>query len=421
MGFIDLGEITGTDPEPATASLWERWRRRAMVFGVAAVTLLACGAAETVREPPLHEVFSVPSTSHGRSDQQLVIDGDTLFRVYREGPTTYLARYDLAHHGRLAWRVQVDASVVGSLLLEGRWLLVQRYPGGPQGASVLTPTTMVFDAGTGAALWSTPGFLFARLGEDKGLFSQGTVLVGIDLASGRELWRRPQPEGGAALVGGSTPVAPWRIALTEGSTLRIVDLETGAVLRSREVGGDQGGAERFGGLFATPDALVLRRGPMYATYDPDTLEQLWTWSAPTVAWAMPCGRLLCEMTGPEVVAVDVRTGERRWSTPAEGLYIVGSILGGPRADGIRLVDATTGRKLLDLGRWVPLPGPRGPADRIAVSGIFAGDDWVGVADVPTGRIRSLGNLPGAGDERCVASDKYLVCTLISEKLTGWSF
>ncbi|WP_412540731.1 PQQ-binding-like beta-propeller repeat protein [Longispora sp. K20-0274] len=422
MGFIDLGQVTRADARPGPEP-WTRWRRRALALGVAAVTLLTCGAAETVRGSPLREVFSVPTGAHGRSDQQLVLDGDTLFRVYREGASTYLARHDLAAHGRLTWRVPVDASVVGSLVLEGRLLLVQQYADVTKDPA---PTTMAFDAGTGAPLWTIRGFLYAGLGGEKGLISQGSEMVGIELATGRELWRRPQPGGGAALVGGSAPVAPWRIATTEGSTLRVLDLETGAVLRSRDIGPDQG-PERFGGVFATPDALVLRRGPTYTTYDPDTLEQLWTSASAQVAWAMPCARLLCEMTGRDVVAVDVRTGERRWTSPVEGLYLSGMGLVGPRGGGTRLIDTATGRQLLDLGRWVPLPGRetlRGepaPADRIAVSAIFDGVDWVGVADLRAGRIRPLAPVKGAGDERCVASAKYLVCTLISEKLTGWTF
>ncbi|MGY0232679.1 outer membrane protein assembly factor BamB family protein [Longispora urticae] len=429
MGFIDLGELTDGEPEPPSAGpLWTRWRRRVQVLGLVAVTLLTCGAVETARVPPLHEVFSVSSPSRGRSDQQLLIDNDNLFRVYREGATTWLASYDLTRSGRRLWRVPVDASAVGSLVLIGRRLFLQRFPAGQptDDGALLTPVAMAFDKGTGASAWSVEGFPFARLGEDKLLFSRGNDLVGVDAATGRELWKRSPGEGGAALVGGETPVAPWRVAFAEGTTLRIVDLESGQVLRSRDLGPDKGGANRFGGLFATSKALVLRQGSSYTTYDPETLEQLWTASAPESEWAMPCGELLCQMSGPEVVAVDVATGRTRWTTRTDGLYLTGAgvngaMLGNARGTGIRMVDAATGQELLNLGRWTPLPGHDGSAGRLALSGIFEGVDWVGVADVGSRRIRPLAKLPGAGDETCVASEKYLVCTLISEKLTAWTF
>ncbi|MEV6523525.1 hypothetical protein AB0M43_16360 [Longispora sp. NPDC051575] len=429
MGFIDLGELTGGESEPASAGPpWERWRRRVQVLGLVAVTLLTCGAVETARVPPLVEVFSVSSPSHGRSDQQLLIDGDDLFRVYREGATTWLASYDLTRGGRRHWQVPVDSSAVGSLVLYGQRLFLQRFPEGQptDDGALLTPVAMAFDKGTGASAWSAEGFPFARLGEDKLLFSRGSDLVGVDVATGRELWKRSPGEGGAALVGGETPVAPWRMAFAEGTMLRIVDLESGRVLRSRDLGPDQGAVNRFGGLFATATALVLRQGSSYTTYDPETLEQLWTTSAPESEWAMPCGKLLCQMSGPEVVAVDVVTGRTRWTSRTDGLYLVGAgvngaMLGTARGTGIRMVDAATGEELLNLGRWTPLPGHDGSVDRFALSGIFEGVDWVGFAEVGSRKIRPLAKLPGAGDEKCVASDKYLVCTLITEKLTAWTF
>jgi hypothetical protein len=177
--------------------------------------------------------------------------------------------------------------------------------------------------------------------------------------------------------------------------------------------------------------IVLRHpgawGQQISAYDPVTLQRQWVRPAGGAYEADACGPLTC-LVGPYGVrGVDAATGEQRWYRPGwRGVEQRGNLLlvyGSPTgsADPIGLIDARTGRLLVDLRGWRPLTS-QGGGDRVLVTrAVDAGARTIiAVATPGHAQPRPLADLPpGTGDCQ-VASDR-LICRSTSGQLNVWAY
>jgi outer membrane protein assembly factor BamB len=223
----------------------------------------------------------------------------------------------------------------------------------------------------GKVLWETP-FPKKKSTGSSPLFMDGVVvvnadqLVGLDAATGRQLWRQEKAGGGNA-----SPV-PWeaggrKFVICNGKDLSAVDLKTGKLVWSAEAGGDSTPAIEGDLLVAQSRRPEL--GLVAYRISPEKAEQIWNY--PIDALRTQSSPILYDghvylTDDNNHYCFEAATGRKAWQAQAQ-TTISSPVL----VDGKLFAMANNGNNLLmistdpnaytDLGRatvraqWVPSP------------------------------------------------------------------
>jgi PQQ-like domain len=423
--IIDLGLDRG-EPETyatPTRSTYPSW------FGpmvVALLVLLSSAASAAPPPPPLSQLLSLQVSA---ADSYAVTDSGQLLAQ----TLGTLSSYDLTS-GRLNWQSGTAAPTYRLRTTAGVVLLRPWAGGGDE------PSTVAVSQTTGVAQWRHAGSVVTITGSPallavsgvRSLSGSGRRIQGpvesIEPWTGATKWTVHVPST-AVLMGVPGPPGrpPRMLLLHDNRTLAVHDLDTGKLLASAPLpAADYGPANPTvsGGL------IVLRYpgqwGAQIAAYDPVTLRRRWVRPAGGAYEAQPCGPLTC-LAGPYGVrAVDPLTGEQRWYRPGwQGVEQRGRLLlayASPSgvSEPVGLIDARTGRVLVDLHGWRPLTGQAG--DHVLVTRVVdaGARTMVAVAAPGAAQPRPLADLPpGSGD--CQTAPDRLICRSMSGELNVWAY
>ncbi|MGY6502486.1 MAG: outer membrane protein assembly factor BamB family protein [Acidimicrobiales bacterium] len=182
-----------------------------------------------------------------------------------------------------------------------------------------TSDVLALDADTGEMAWTTP---VPWIGDVDRVALAGDVLVGrssadhdaapylfaLDPATGRPYWQR-----NASRLTTGPPLAafPNAVITSDGTDLVSYQARTGREQWRRALG--PGGA-----WTSVPGGVVVASGETLALVEPTRGETRWETAEPRSATALRSHADLVLLSGPErsLVAVDVRTGQRRFQLPA---------------------------------------------------------------------------------------------------------
>ena len=456
---IDLGlrepVAPPSDPYPDWRAWWRRAARRsgrlrwALAVTAALIGGLLAGAA-TPSDSANVAVVEVMIFD----DRQIQLVGDLV--LLPNGYTTWGA-YD-AFTGEHRWTV--TAGTHSPTMLEVGELVLQ------------LPAGIARDAETGEIVWrrtwleavpELPVGIWPRPEQASPDGARGTVVTGVDLATGEERWEFRLAQGRVWLVAGDQPVV---VVTYPDGRVELRDPLTGQVRVSRELPPEQVwlAAEP---LLVSGDHLVVggyrREGVRLSGFRMADLAPAWDWAAPSPLMAIqPCGQAVCLGTASflvgdpvtrRTVTFDPETGElvelRKPDWELAGLVVAadtGAVLPVNSPDTLLLaagrllrLEAATGQlrdpvaptdtaPVADLTGWRPaVPDtywadevrrvPRfvallpEPADRPGAS--------VAVLYTVTGEITVHPWVPGR-PEHCLAAERRLVCRYGAE-LHVWSW
>ncbi|GAA2371598.1 hypothetical protein GCM10010170_073250 [Dactylosporangium salmoneum] len=288
-------------------------------------------------------------------------------------------------------------------------------------------------------------------------------LVGLDAATGAEVWRRTGymsvPDGDATASGVllASPVTQLRLAgidirtgdvrwtldapntlLPAGDDVRIAEVGKDGTLRLRDAGsaapvytvrldlpGSVSRVDVAGGrVFTSWSGHDATRG--LTVSDLATGRPLWRPPDGPDGGMWWCGQTLCSMTGLDTSGLDPDTGRERWRlygwsllTPLDDRHLLATRNSADPDRGGLVLDTGTGRVLQTIEGWdvvgiVAWPGVL-VARRDARSG---GGAMVARLDAATGAATPLGRVPQwTASARCVASARYLAC--LHGRLSVW--
>jgi outer membrane protein assembly factor BamB len=423
--IIDLGLDRG-EPETysrPTVRTYPSW------FGpmvVALLTLLSVAASAAPAPPPLSQLLSLqvnPADSYAVTDS-----GELLAQSLGT-----LSSYDLVN-GRLNWQSGTAAPTyrlrtTGGVVLLRPWAI---------GAD--EPSTVAISQATGVARWRRTGSVVTITGSpallavswvrsvsDSSRRIQGPV-ESIDPRTGTTKWSVAVPSTAVLMGVPGPPGKPPRMLLVhDNRTLAVHDLGTGKLLASAPLPAADYGP---GNPTVAGGMIVLRHpgqwGPEVSAYDPVTLQRRWVRPASGAYEAKACGPLTC-LAGPYGVrGVDPMTGEQLWYRPGwRGVEERGNLLlayASPTgiSEAVGLIDARTGRVLVDLHGWRPLTGQSG--DHVLVTRVVdaGARTMVAVAGPDATQPRPLADLPPGTGECQTASDR-LICRSASGELNVWAY
>ncbi|MFI5910678.1 PQQ-binding-like beta-propeller repeat protein [Dactylosporangium sp. NPDC051541] len=337
-------------------------------------------------------------------------DGDALVLMLR----TAVAAYRMPAGDR-RWSVPVEAGTQLVTAAGGRVV-------------VAGPSALVgLDAATGAEVWrrdglqataaSTGGVLIARAGER---------LLGLDLGTGAVRWELATPSFRRVLAGagGRVEIAD----LDAGGTLRIRDAATAAVTRTVSLP-DLGAIDGFDISGERLLAYSFERSTLLntAVFDLTSGRRLWrhtTMAAGGGLWW--CGALLCTGSVGRTTVVDPDTGAERWSLsgwadlgPFDAGHMWATVPTPNAADpavGAVVVDAATGRIVRRFGAWDVVAALPGRA--VLVTGRNPGGSLIARLDLDTGAVTVLGRTehwPAA--PQCIATATLVACH--RERVSVW--
>lgn len=312
------------------------------------------------------------------------------------------ARYQLIVEGDTVLVAQPDYSTVAVDLRTGqtRYTLRNRVDPALPGVGLLRRTIFRpgaennLDSGAAGAL---------HIGDDGRPYReppQRTDLSGIDLGTGRPLWRLSVR--GTAF----TRMAGASLLVVSADRIQIVDAATGRVRRERDSAG--------GGWVDIVGGLVVVFGDRTTTaYDLATLTPRWhTPTGPlsdTVTGAR-CDGVVCRRSETGAEVIDPATGAARWRTGREAsLRPQGSSLieyDSVSQRPLRVIDAASGRPTADLRRWQTL-SPLGSPETL-LSRVEPGGRRMSFAVVRAGQIQPLGYADSIVRD-CRADDGLVVC------------
>jgi hypothetical protein len=394
---------------------------------VAVLVLISSAASGAPPPPPLSQLLTLqisPADSYAVTDS-----GHLLAQTLGT-----LSSYDLAT-GRLNWQSGTNAPTYRLRTTSGVVLLRPWTVGADE------PSTVAVSETTGVTRWRHSGSVVTVTGSPallavsgvRSLSGTGRRIQGpvesIDPWTGATRWTVHIPSTAVLMGVPGPPGQPPRMLLVhDNRTLALHDLGTGKLLATAPLPPAGYGPENptvSGGL------IVLRHpgawGPQVSAYDPVTLRRRWVRSAGGAYEAAACGSLTCLMGPNGVRAVDPDTGEQRWYRPGwRGVEQRGNLLiayGSPTGvvDPIGLVDARSGRVLVDLRGWRAL-GSQATGDHVLVTRTVDAGARTMIAVASPGRAqpRPLADLPpGTGD--CQVTSDRLICRSTSGQLNVWAY
>lgn len=276
-----------------------------------------------------------------------------------------------------AWRLDLDSPVTAGLTMHGEAILVgteagellavdrlggtvtwrSPLPSPPRGEIRVDEDRIyvrtdegalsAFDQRTGAPAWSTgPGRLNTApllLGDLAILSTRDGEVVAFDAATGDERWRTVMPglvEADLAEIDGLV------VAGDIGGRMTTLEPGSGGILEQVSLDGDFGGPvlESGGTVFAGPRSGLVAFGP--------DARELWKVQTgePTRLPMVHIGDILLADASPDLLAVDVETGEVRWRYTAQALVVSfgagGSlVLAGVHTGEVHGIDLATGERL----------------------------------------------------------------------------
>ncbi|MBO3736052.1 outer membrane protein assembly factor BamB family protein [Actinoplanes flavus] len=421
---IDLGLERG---EPETYHRPER-RTTPLWLGpalLAVLLLFSVAAAAPPPGPPLSELLRL-AISPGDPDT-LTSDGRLV--VQRAGE---LSSYDL-ETGDRQWRVAQDIPVYRLRTGGGQVLLRPWAPGRGE------PGTTAVSLRTGALTWHHERNVITFPGDDLMLAVEGVRSLSgngrrvekwiemLDPAAGAARWRLWVPSTAVLLAVPGPPGGPGRLLLVRDDlTAQLYEVATGTPLA----------AQRMPAANYDPDnpvvagGLVLLRHPgpsgiEISAYDPLTLRPLWTQPATGTREIQACGPLACLIGLDGVRAIDPATGDQRWHRPGwrsveeSGAGLIAYADGPEYPAGV--VDARTGRLLVDLTGWRPVGGAATGGELLVTREIGPGPrTMVAVAAPGLPHPRLLAELP-TGTGECQTAPERLICRSVYGELVVWAY
>ncbi|WP_433608756.1 PQQ-binding-like beta-propeller repeat protein [Dactylosporangium sp. CA-139114] len=380
-------------------------------------------------------------------DPAVVLRGDGVSAVDSDGSAMYvLSRASVAAYrmpdGARRWAVPVAAGTQLLAVDDARVVV------GVQNGTRLAAAALVgLDSATGAQVWRRIGYVPVGRGcacgvvvaemyppgsdpEQEG--QQSTpYLAGIDVHTGAVRWSLVTPPGGRRRVVFG-PGERVRVAVFDtGGTLRLYSAETAEVVRT--VGLEDHG--QVDELTISGDRLLVYRsglGTILGTtaFDLATGRRLWQRTAePDGENLWWCGRAICARAtdgandGPTVV-LDPDTGRERWRvgerTELGGLTDRYMLATPSPPDGHHLVlDAATGRVVRRIDGWEPVGDLAGT--RLLVAGrSAAGGSLIARLDIETGAVTVLARAPGwSAPPECFTMEALLACKLDQDRIPVW--
>ena len=431
---IDLGEDWAVSDEPPAGRRWRPSSRALLAALVLVAALLLTGASAAPRP-----AFVVLGTVEAQGTSATEVGDGAVFVGAQTLGRRSVTRYPLGG-GAQDWSVTVSGPPEFLLYLPGsRTLMVESFD-----VEINQGRFTMLDAATGRELWTSSG----RLTLDGSDADPGALLVDVDgtgatvatytdLRTGRGQWSRAVPAY-AQLVAtdDDTPVAArgYLIAEADG-TVSLLARHTGAVLATGQIGrlvpvppGDF--QDQITAVNVVGDRLLVLRqqGPSKATLDSFTLPAMrheWSRSGELSGFPYTCGPVLCLGEATDLVALDPSTGATRWHLPG---WQSAQDLGGGRLLGYRqgngqqggILDAGTGRLLLDLGDWVPVQGP-GQPELLTKPDRNYRYTWFAALDPARPGVRVLARLAGVGTPGCDPHGDLLVCRTVDARLQVWRY
>jgi outer membrane protein assembly factor BamB len=452
LGYPDEAPPPGYDePRPR-----RRWRPGFLVLALLATLLTTADSTG----PRLIEVLTAPIGAGGFD-----LTDDALYTLSGTPPSAVTA-YGLAE-GRRRWERQGQVGVV-----------VRAGPGPValvMGQFCIRPSTfqtVAVDARSGTPVWSHTGVAVMtvasgqtvllkrpadaaacdRMGPGLDPADAGTPVVwdAVDLRTGELRWTLPVPAGSQVHPAFDDRfVSPWLAMVSPDGTVstretatgrllaaaRLPELVSGPVVDPYElplqlVGPGIGPVTVVGDLVVTMRRTSVDGAFEVAGYARDTLTRLWRTalgppSSRRVSGdykVVDCGPVVCLGNGDDLVALDATTGVPRWR--ASGVFVAGSDRYGVFAVPARLsvvryrvIAATTGRLLVDLGDWGLEARVAGRPD-LLLSLPYGGRTWFQRLDLRTMRAVLLGSAPGLYGF-CAAVARYVACATHVSTVRVW--
>ncbi|GAA3452004.1 outer membrane protein assembly factor BamB family protein [Dactylosporangium matsuzakiense] len=395
---LDLPGPAGPAPAPPRPAR----RRRALPVLLALALLLAGGAPGT---PPAPAVVL-----EGDGIGDLRADGDALFLLMR----TAVAAYRMPG-GTRRWSVPAEPGTELVTAAAGRVVLA--------GSSGLVG----LDAATGAEVWRRDGLDPAASSTARLVIARANErLLGLDIATGAVRWELATPSFRRVLrtAGGRFEIAD----LEPGGPLRLRDADSAAVTRTVALA-DLGPVDGFDISGDRLLAYRFERSTLLNTevFDLTTGRRLWrhtTMAASGGLWW--CGALLCTGSVGRTTVVDPDTGTERWSLagwsdlgPFDAGHLWATAPTPNAADpavGAVVVDAATGRIVRRFGAWDVVAALPGRA--ALVTGRNPGGSLIARLDLVTGAVRVLGRTEHwPAPPQCIVTAALVACH--RERVSVW--
>ena len=468
--MIDLGVLERDEVPPVPVRGRGRMPPRWLAVPVA-LALAGLGLAGDIASGSagLTVLTSLPVSTGARA----TIMGDTLYVAEAAGTDSRLTAYRLGD-GRVRWTtpVPLPAAVLNLQDADGVLLASIFALGEPM------EQTVVLDEETGRTLWGSSDVLVGLVpAQHRALLTHlfpidlvldpgappadqlGTEVAAVDLRDGRVAWRYRMAAGcehavdavpaAGARMAVLCPTDPTALPTATSATyeLRGVDLATGqagaAVALTLPVVPPPGGLvqpHQAGPVLpllsmAAGQILVGAAGDnagtvMLTVYDPTTLRPLWTRQMSDADYNVtPCAGQLCLDDAYGLAVVDPGTGTVRWHTAQQALdtsspgSLVGGLLVVPSgATGAQLVDAGTGRPVLDVSGWRVVAGGSGALPMFARWQPHPdGRVWFATVSVDPPALRPVGFAPDVLQDGCSTEGDYLACLTLTQTLRVWRY
>jgi hypothetical protein len=253
-----------------------------------------------------------------------------------------------------------------------------------------------------------------------------TVLRGLDLATGRQLWT--VEERGSVFV---VPVAgdSTRLVMLAADRLALLAADTGAVVRARTLPrfayGDVSYPEVVGGLLLLRHDLADSGGGTATAFALDTFEQRWQVREPVANGDTgTCEGLPCEPEPGGLAVLDPRSGAARWHTDK----YVNLIVRGPDALEVQgvsnhplsVLDPDTGAVRVDLAGWQYVATSIGQAPMMFFRNEpDSGSIGFGVWSPGARYVRSLGR-SSTPVRDCWNDERFVACR-VDDGVEVWSY
>lgn len=406
--------MTVIDLDAVSAAARPARRRWPGVVGAVAALLLLLGGAGT----PVERPWDRPVTLDGVPLDGMAVAGDVLYVARPGGVVT-------AHHASGGQRWSAPLGEADSLSAEavGDLVLLQ---GLVADAGLRGVFTTVVETATGVPRWRRDGFvrLVDRAAGLVVLWENPTAVSGppsywlLDLATGRKMWPWGARPDGATLTpvgGGDGNLAGLLQRDATGRTL----LLDAATRRSRPLPD----APEATDAYATRDGLLLRAFDADADlvmYDWATLRPRWRATAPVSGLLGRCGPWVCVADADGTAAVDPADGQIRWQHSG-GPYAIGQPLVlhayGTAVPSMTLVDAVTGRSVLELAGWAGVGAPAA-GRQVAIRWRIDGLTQIMLVELASRRVLPVAEAVVAPNS-CATSARLLACHDGTETVTMW--
>ncbi|MFC7527685.1 hypothetical protein [Actinoplanes sp. GCM10030250] len=421
MTMIELGDVTRDRPPRAAEDRirprLDRFRLRQIALALAAIGVLACGAAAPADEPGVRRLWS---GDYG-PESMFAVAGTTLYVLN----TGELTAYDLAG-GSVRWTWRTAENLMGFRpTQDGGPVLVAVGSSDPGEEPEPYRTTVALRPDTGAEIWQRPGVVRLDTAESVLLVGHSTDgtdrLTRVRLTDGEPIWTHPAP--GLQEVAFDRDAGPvGRLAFSTSSgdvtVLRYSDAAQVASRRFEGIAPDEAGIV-YVSLSVDGGRLLLFHNEIALAYttvhDMATLREVFR-SAADDNPVSGCQAVLCRFTGDVFTAVDPATGRDLWQeSPVIGLSMVSDDrllldLGDSRER--VLVDSRTGRELASRLSGIAVFDPvrQGSVLLLRPSISPLGRTTVARVNLTTGAQNVLGALTVVPDpQSCQTVPGYLIC------------